>query len=124
MNKINLLGIQVFFFLYLKYNLYLPSIIYFNGILYHSLCDYKFGIYFRKYDIICNFYFIISCHYISYQYLSNIDRVLSILIVLVNFINKKKFNKNEYIHVFFIQFYGAYIVDKHCYYQLNYKNYI
>jgi len=115
MNKINLLGVSIFLLLYLKYNRYYPLIIYCNGVLYHTLSDSIIGFYIRKYDIACNFYIISYVHYLGYNFLNNTDRCLTCLMLLFNILNKYRFNCNQYLHVFFIQFYGAYIMNKFCY---------
>lgn len=115
MNKINLLGIHIFLLIYLKYYSYYALFIYCNGVLYHSLSDSSIGFYLRKYDLICNICIISYCHYLGYEFLNNTDRCLTCLMLLFNSLNKYKFNCNQYFHVFFIQFNGAYIMNKFCY---------
>jgi hypothetical protein len=113
-NKINLLGIQLFLLLYIKYGTYLALIVYIIGIIYHSFAYTYYGSNLRIYDKSCNI--LIMCYiynvinrYITYTYISR-----SILVLIINLINKYKFNSNQIIHVVGVHIPTAYNLYLYC----------
>lgn len=103
MNYINLIGINLFIYIYLIFNSYIALSIFLNGILYHCL-TYKF-LYFN--DIIFNIYYIIYGLIYS-QY--NKKYLIAIFIFSIHILKKYKSNikqnstYDQILHVCCIQF--------------------
>jgi hypothetical protein len=84
MNKINLVGIQLYLILYLLDYHFIPCVIYINGVLCHSLIQTKYGNYLRIYDITINTILIIYVNYYTlWQYYTINITILSLIIFLI-----------------------------------------
>ena len=100
MNKINLVSLQFYLFLYIIYKHWIPLIIYINGILFHGGIHTKYGHYLRNYDIICNLLLIYYTTISSYHQKHIPNLIYTFFAIIISQINKYKFNDNQFIHVF------------------------
>ena len=93
---INLLGIQMYLYLYLSYCNIIPLIVYVNGIITHSSVKFKYHYIIMYYDIIINF---ILISYVTYILNAYIGTGIVFSIFLLNFLLIKNKVINELIHV-------------------------
>lgn len=111
MNFINIIGLQLFFYIYYLFNSYIALTIYINGMLYHS-SNKKF---FLINDYLFNSYFIIyGIKYSNYDK-KNIITITSIFLYLIKkyiFKIKKNTILDQKLHVLFIQIPFSYTLYK------------
>ena len=102
-NIINLIGIQMYLYLYLSYCNIIPLIVYVNGIITHSSVKFKYHYIIMYYDIIINFLGIL---YINIYTNTKAKALIISLFVIITFLLKERYIKNkvinELIHVIFI----------------------
>jgi len=93
MNKINLVGIQLYLMLYLLDYHFIPCVIYINGVLCHSLIKTKYGVYLRIYDTTINTILII---YVNYYTIWQYYTINITIISLILFLFKKYYDQSSY----------------------------
>ena len=110
---INILGLTIFIYLGIKYNIYISYIIYFNGLIFHT---HENNEVIKLYDLIFNIFIALYMMYNCY-----IIILYSLFIIIIysfnNFLYKNKYISRIYsdiIHVF-----GVMIPSSYCLYLYN-----
>jgi hypothetical protein len=114
MNKINLLGVQLFLPLYIYYNNYIALAVYINGIICHTSSKTKYGLLLEIYDTLCNIYFIIYCNYYTLwrPYTLNITLLASSIFILNKHLYPKFTYQNQCSHVLGVQLPFCFCLNK------------
>jgi hypothetical protein len=103
-NKLCLIGLIPYLYIYLKFNSYIALIIYINGSIFHSSYNTNYYKYFKYIDLTFNFVFLIYInYYTNYQPNTYIISAISIISYLVENYYTKTDLINDCIHIFLVQ---------------------
>ena len=115
MNKINMIGIQIFLPIYVYHYNYIALVVYINGILCHSSFGTRYGTSLELYDTLCNIYLIMHCNYYTLwqPHTLNLTMFSAFIFILNKYYYPKSSKSNQIIHVFGIQLPFAFCLNKY-----------
>lgn len=115
MRIINILGLTIYIYLGIKYNIYISYFIFFNGFIFHT---HENNEVIKLYDLLFN---VLLGLYMTYH--CNIMILYSLFILIIYFLNTYLY-KNKYIlriHSDIIHVFGVMIPCSYCLYLFNFR---